>query len=61
LSFSTFELLYNKKINPIFITRKEFKDMLRDKEESVGKQALKDQVILNNLEGFCGLVLDAIR
>ena len=61
LSFSAFELLYKKKINSIFITRKEFKDMLRDKEENVGKQALNNHIILNNPEGFCGLVLDAIR
>ena len=61
LSFSTFELLYKKKINPIFVTRKEFKNMLRDKEENVGKQALKDHVILNNPEEFWGGVLDAIR
>lgn len=61
LSFSTFELLYKKKINPIFITRKEFNDMLKDNEENVGKQALKDHIILNNPEGFWELVLDAIR
>ena len=61
LSFSTFELLCKKKINPIFVTKKEFNDMLKDKEENVGKQALKDHIILNNPEGFWECVLDAIR
>src|SRR3989338_10738570 len=48
LPFSKYELLFKKKINPIFITKKEFKLMLKDKEENVGKQALKNHIILNN-------------
>lgn len=52
LSFSKYELLFKKKINPIFITKSEFIQMLHDKEENVGKQALKDHVILNNPESF---------
>lgn len=60
ISFSSFELLYKKKINPIFITRKEFKDMLKDKDENIGKQALKNHIILSNPEGFWECVLDAI-
>ncbi len=60
LSFSKFELLYKKEINPIFITKQEFKGMLRDKEENVGKQALNSHVILNNPEGFWGCVLNGI-
>jgi len=60
ISFSKYELLYKKKINPIFITRKEFKKMLKDKEENVGKQALKNHIILNNPEKFWGCVLNGI-
>tara|TARA_Y100000031_G_C8061263_1_gene310734 strand:+ start:58 stop:630 length:573 start_codon:yes stop_codon:yes gene_type:complete len=60
LSFSKFELLYKKEINPMFITKQEFKNMLKDKEENVGKQALKGHVILNNPEGFWGYVLNGI-
>ena len=52
ISFSKYELLYKIKINPIFITKKEFKLMLKDKEENVGKQALYSHIILNNPEGF---------
>lgn len=60
LSFSKYEVLFKKKINPIFITQDEFKDMLNDKEENIGKQALKSHIILNNPEGFWKLVLNGI-
>lgn len=60
ISFSKHELLYKKKINPIFITKKEFKEMLRDKEENVGKQALNNHIILNNPEEFWRCVLNGI-
>lgn len=60
LSFSKYELLFKRKINPIFITRKEFRKMLQDDEENVGKQALKDHVILNNPERFWKLALNGI-
>lgn len=60
LSFSKYELLFKKQINPVFITMKEFRAMLHDKEENVGKQALKNHVVLNNPERFWGLVLDGV-
>jgi len=56
LSFSKYELLFRKKINPIFITEKEFRQMIRDKEENVGKQVLSNHIILNNPEKFWELV-----
>jgi len=60
LSFSKYEVLFKKKINPVFVTVNEFKKMLNDKEENIGKQALKNQIILNNPEWFWGLVLNGI-
>lgn len=60
LSFSKYELLFKKKINPLFITEKEFKKMLNDKEENVGKQALTNHIILNNPEAFWGVVFNGI-
>ena len=39
----------------------EFRDMLRDKEENVGKQVLKDHIILNNPKEFWECVLNAVR
>ncbi len=52
ISFSKYEVLFRKKINPIFITNSEFRKMLKETDENVGKQALKDHVILNNSDGF---------
>ena len=52
INFSKYEFLFKKKINPIFITKSEFIKMLKDSEENVGKQALKDHIILNNPENF---------
>ena len=57
ISFSKYEILFKKKINPIFVTKSEFKKMLCDKEENVGKQALKNHIILNNPEIFWECVL----
>jgi predicted nucleotidyltransferase len=51
-SFSKYETLFRVKINPLYITVKEFKEMLKDSEENVGKQALKCHIILNNAEKF---------
>src|SRR3989344_4793065 len=51
-------LIINKRINPMFITKEEFRRMLQDKEENVGKQVLKDHIILKNPEGFWECVLD---
>lgn len=52
VSFSKYEILFKKHINPIFITKNEFKNMLKEKEENIGKQALKNHIILNNPEEF---------
>ena len=60
ISFSKYEIIFKKKINPIFIKKKEFKKMLKDKDENVGKQVLKNHIILNNAEEFWRLVLDGI-
>jgi predicted nucleotidyltransferase len=58
ISFSKYVTLFKKKINPIFVTQKEFKQMLKDQEENVGKQALRYHVVLNNPERFWQLVLE---
>ena len=60
ISFAKYETLFKKKINPIFLTENEFKQMLKEKEENVGKQALQNHIILNNPEKFWELVLNGI-
>ncbi len=57
ISFSKFEILFKKKINPIFVTKQEFKKMLKADEENLGKQVLKGHILLNNIEGFWESVL----
>ncbi len=57
LSFSKYELLFKKKINPLFVTKSEFIKMLHEKEENVGKQVLENHIILNNSEHFWECVL----
>jgi predicted nucleotidyltransferase len=60
ISFKKFETLLRKEINSVFVTEKEFKLMLKEKEENVGKQVLKNHIILNNPDKFWRLTLDAI-
>ncbi len=57
ISFSKYELLFRVKINPLFVTVAEFRQMLKEKDENVGRQALKYHVVLNNPERFWGCVL----
>ncbi|MEK6886574.1 MAG: nucleotidyltransferase domain-containing protein [Nanoarchaeota archaeon] len=56
ISFSKYEVLFKKHINPIFITKEEFKNMINEKDENVGKQALRSHIILNNPEKFWEMV-----
>lgn len=57
IPFSKYELLFNKKINPIFFTENEFAQMIKDDEENVGKQALKNHIILKNPQKFWRLII----
>lgn len=58
ISFSKYELLFKKKINPIFITISEFTQMIKEKEENIGKQVLKKHIILQNPDNFWGYILN---
>ena len=60
ISFSKYEMLFKKKINAIFVIKKEFQLMLKEKEENVGKQVLKNHVVLKNSEKFWEVVLNVI-
>ena len=61
ISFTKYEILFKVKINPIFITKNEFKLMLRDNEENVGKQALHNHIVLNNPGAFWECAWNLIR
>jgi predicted nucleotidyltransferase len=58
ISFSKYEQIFKKKINPIFITWKEFKQMLLETQENLGKQVLKGNIILKNPEKFWKSVIN---
>lgn len=58
ISLNKYETLFKKKIELIFVTKKEFIAMLNEEGENVGKQALKNHIILQNPEGFWECVLN---
>jgi len=60
VNFHNLELLFDLKINPMFFTKKEFKQMLQDNEENVAKQALKNHVLINGFKEFWEEVKNAI-
>lgn len=56
LPLSRYETLFRVRINVIYLTSEEFTAMLKEKEENLGKQALKNHIILYNPERFWNLV-----
>ena|SRR3989344_6221083 len=54
--FSRYETLFRIRINPIYVTREEFIAMIKDTEENVGKQALKNHIVLYNPELFWSII-----
>lgn len=56
ISFSKFELIHKIEVNSMFFTKKEFKLMLKDKEHNVGKEILKNHIILYGEEYFWNLI-----
>lgn len=60
INFSDLELLYKVKINPMFFSKNEFLMMLKDKNENVGKQALKNHILLSGFSEFWELIKNGI-
>lgn len=56
INFSKHELLFDLEINPIYLSNKEFKQMLKDKEQNLAKEIIKKHVILYGEEYFWNLV-----
>ncbi|MBD3318505.1 hypothetical protein GF342_01200 [Candidatus Woesearchaeota archaeon] len=61
VSFSKYETLFKCKINPIFMTYKEFRLMLKAADENLGKQVVKHHIVLNNHDAFWECVLNGIQ
>lgn len=57
---SHLEKLYETEINILVFTPSQFREMLTSTEENVGKQILKNNIILYNSESFWEVVLNGI-
>ncbi|MFT4261018.1 MAG: hypothetical protein ACMXX9_01145 [Candidatus Woesearchaeota archaeon] len=60
ISFKKVQTILKKEINPLFFTEQEFLEMLKSKEENVGKQAYKTHILLNNPKKFWELTYNEI-
>lgn len=56
INFSKFELLFKLEINPIYLSDKEFKHMLKDEEQNLAKEIIKKHIILYGEEYFWNLI-----
>jgi len=59
--FRTIEQIHDIEVNTMIFTKKQFKDMLKSKEENVGKQILKNHVILYNPEFFWNIIYEVFE
>ena len=56
VNFSKFELLFKLEINPIYLSNKEFKQMLKEEEQNLAKEIIKKHIILYGEEYFWNLI-----
>ncbi len=56
ISFSKFELLFKLEINPIYLSNREFKIMLKEKEHNLAKEIIKKHMILYGEEYYWNLI-----
>ena len=56
INFSKFELLFKVEINPIYLSYKEFKQMLKEEEQNLAKEIIKKHIILYGEEYFWNLI-----
>lgn len=56
IKFSKYELLFKVDINPIYLAKKEFKAMLKEKEHNLAKEIAKKHIILYGEEYFWNIV-----
>ena len=61
VSFSKFELLFKLEINPIFLSGREFRQMLKEEGQNLAKEIIKKHIILYGEEYFWNLVWDDVR
>lgn len=57
ISFSKHEMLFNVEINPLFMSKKEFKHMLAGKKHNLADEVIKNHIILHGEEYFWNIIL----
>lgn len=55
------EMQYGRDINPVIMTPQMYLEMMQSSEENVGKQALKNKIILSGGEKYWQLTLEAMK
>jgi len=56
IKFSKYELLFKLEINPIFLSKKEFIKMLKEKEHNLSHEIVKKHIILHGEEYFWNII-----
>lgn len=56
IKFSKYELLFKLEINPIFLSNKEFRKMLKEKEHNLAHEIIKKHIILYGEEYFWNII-----
>jgi len=56
VNFSKFELLFKVEANPVYLSNKEFKQMLKEEEQNLAKEIIKKHIILYGEEYFWNLL-----
>ena len=56
VNFSKFELLFKVEANPVYLSNKEFKQMLKEEEQNLAKEIIKKHIILYGEEHFWNLL-----
>ncbi|MBC8500222.1 MAG: nucleotidyltransferase domain-containing protein [DPANN group archaeon] len=56
VNFSKFELLFKVEINSIYLSNKEFKQMLKEEDQNLAKEIIKKHIILYGEEYFWNLI-----
>jgi len=57
----TIEQIHDIEINTMHFTKKQFQNMLKTKEENIGKQILQNHIILYNPELFWNITYETIK
>ncbi|MBU0535809.1 MAG: nucleotidyltransferase domain-containing protein [Nanoarchaeota archaeon] len=58
IGFSKHEMLFKIRINPIFMTAKEFRHMLKEKEHNLADEVIKNHIVLHGESYFWRTVLE---